>query len=158
MTAATLFADLTSRGVEFELQGDRLRFRPTELVTADEVALIREHKAEIVELLSATTPAVPSLVDGAEHFSLYVDSALGPWPEFEPGVDYDVCQPSTLRGLCHPPTAPIQPDRLRQVLTTCDRCGSAEFLDTLIHNGESTRRDCGRCHRFMGWPAWKGQP
>lgn len=39
-------------------------------------------------------------------------------------------------------------------LTTCDRCGASDYLDITIHGGRSTRRDCGRCNRFMGWPRW----
>lgn len=42
--------------------------------------------------------------------------------------------------------------------TACDRCGSTGYRDISIHNGQSTRRDCIRCHCFMGWPRWYGQP
>jgi hypothetical protein len=42
-------------------------------------------------------------------------------------------------------------------MTVCDRCGSPDYLDVPIHGGQSTRRDCARCHRFMGWPCWYGQ-
>ena len=42
-------------------------------------------------------------------------------------------------------------------MTTCDRCGSIDFDDIPIHNGQSTRRDCAKCHRFMGWPKWYGK-
>jgi hypothetical protein len=36
----------------------------------------------------------------------------------------------------------------------CDRCESAEYVDTTIHDGRSTRRDCGRCNRTAGFPRW----
>ena len=39
-------------------------------------------------------------------------------------------------------------------LTTCNRCGSEDYHDTPIHGGRSTRRDCAKCRRFMGWPRW----
>jgi hypothetical protein len=39
----------------------------------------------------------------------------------------------------------------------CDRCGSSQHVDVAIHGGESLRRDCGQCHRFLGWPRWYGQ-
>ena len=42
-------------------------------------------------------------------------------------------------------------------LDVCDRCGAAAYTDTPIHSGQSLRRDCGRCRRFMGWPRWYGQ-
>jgi hypothetical protein len=39
-------------------------------------------------------------------------------------------------------------------LLRCDRCGSTQCRDVPIHGGRSTRRDCLRCGRFMGWPHW----
>ena len=41
--------------------------------------------------------------------------------------------------------------------TACDRCRSTTYRDTPIHAGQSVRRDCGRCHRFLGWPRWYGR-
>jgi hypothetical protein len=38
----------------------------------------------------------------------------------------------------------------------CDRCGSTRFVDTPIHEGRSTRRDCALCHRTWGFPRWYG--
>jgi hypothetical protein len=40
------------------------------------------------------------IIEGTEHFSIWVDDAEGPWPEFIPGYHYDIRQPSRLRGLC----------------------------------------------------------
>ncbi len=37
------------------------------------------------------------------------------------------------------------------------RCGSTITVDIPIHAGESTRRDCGRCGRFIGFPVWHGR-
>ena len=34
------------------------------------------------------------------------------------------------------------------------RCGSGRYIDTPIHNGQSTRRDCARCRRFLEFPKW----
>ena len=42
-------------------------------------------------------------------------------------------------------------------MTACDRCGSTDYRDISIHNGQSARRDCGRCHRFLGWAKWYGR-
>ena len=38
------------------------------------------------------------------------------------------------------------------------RCGSTRWCDVPIHNGQSTRRDCGECRRFIGFPIWYGIP
>jgi hypothetical protein len=36
------------------------------------------------------------------------------------------------------------------------RCGSTTSRDVPIHDGQSTRRDCGRCGRFIEFPIWHG--
>jgi hypothetical protein len=36
------------------------------------------------------------------------------------------------------------------------RCGSTSWEDVPIHNGQSMRRDCVRCGRFIGFPVWYG--
>ena len=38
----------------------------------------------------------------------------------------------------------------------CRRCGSGVFIDVPIHDGESTRRDCGECGFILGFPVWYG--
>ena len=32
------------------------------------------------------------------------------------------------------------------------RCGSSDWIDTPINNGQSRRRDCARCGRHIGFP------
>ena len=39
----------------------------------------------------------------------------------------------------------------------CDRCLSTESVDVPIHGGQSLRRDCVQCQRFLGWPRWYGE-
>jgi hypothetical protein len=36
----------------------------------------------------------------------------------------------------------------------CKKCGSTITVDVPIHGGRSTRRDCGRCGRTLGFPRW----
>lgn len=36
------------------------------------------------------------------------------------------------------------------------RCGSTTWRDVPIHDGQSIRRDCGRCGRFINFPIWYG--
>ncbi|MFO0791936.1 MAG: hypothetical protein U0805_20940 [Pirellulales bacterium] len=40
---------------------------------------------------------------------------------------------------------------------SCERCGFDGYVDHPIHNGESTRRDCARCGRTVGFPVWYGE-
>lgn len=51
MTVAHLVDDLLARGVTMEPVGDRLRLVPAKLVTPDELQVLREHKAEVLELI-----------------------------------------------------------------------------------------------------------
>lgn len=37
------------------------------------------------------------------------------------------------------------------------RCGSTTWCDVPIHGGQSIRRDCGRCGRFLDFPVWYGK-
>jgi hypothetical protein len=60
-------------------------------------------------------------------------------------------------GIYSPPVQPGGRSMVGRLLTTCDRCGSSDYLDFPVHGGLSLRRDCGRCNRFMGWPRWYGQ-
>jgi hypothetical protein len=34
------------------------------------------------------------------------------------------------------------------------RCGGTTWRDVTIHGGQSIRRDCGRCGRFLNFPLW----
>lgn len=77
-------------------------------------------------------------------------------PEPVPFDPFDRPDPN-LRGLCQPPIHPRDPDRLKRVLTACDKCGSTEFVDVPIHDGQSIRRDCAKCSRFLGFPMWYGR-
>jgi len=37
------------------------------------------------------------------------------------------------------------------------RCGSTTWRNVPIHDGQSARRDCGRCGRFLDFPIWYGK-
>jgi TubC N-terminal docking domain len=102
MTPSDLLAALTARGVELVARGDKLRFRPVEKLTADEVELIRRHKPVILSLLRSEGREAAPIIPGTEHFSIWVDGVACEWPEFRVGYHYDVRQPSRLRGLLSP--------------------------------------------------------
>ena len=54
--AAALVASLRSRGVILEPRGDKLRVVPASAVTPEEVDALRQHKAEVLALLSPARP------------------------------------------------------------------------------------------------------
>jgi hypothetical protein len=35
------------------------------------------------------------------------------------------------------------------------RCGCDRYRDVVIHSGQSIRRDCSRCGRFLEFPKWQ---
>ena len=51
MQPTELLAELSRRGVEIAVNGDRLRFRPQDAVTPDLRAALIEHKADLIRLL-----------------------------------------------------------------------------------------------------------
>jgi hypothetical protein len=59
-----------------------------------------------------------------------------------------------LLTLLLPAAAPAMP---APAVPVC-RCGSTSWRDVPIHGGQSLRRDCGRCGRFIGFPVWRGHP
>src|SRR5262245_16793296 len=58
-----------------------------------------------------------------------------------------------------------KPDQSGQVVTEKSdqigqafcRCGSSEHRDFRIHSGQSVRRDCAACKRFLSFPVWYGK-
>lgn len=46
-------------------------------------------------------------------------------------------------------------DRTLTAKPVC-RCGSTKWRDVSIHEGQSTRRDCARCGRFIDFSRWYG--
>lgn len=52
MTAAEILSELEARQIELAVTGDRLRFRPAAAVPEDLLTELREHKAELIELVS----------------------------------------------------------------------------------------------------------
>ena len=61
MSATALLGELRDRGVEVWAAGDRLQFRPVSAIDSKLVSRMREHKAELLALVTAD-PADESLV------------------------------------------------------------------------------------------------
>ena len=58
MGAADVLAELTRRGIEVTVDGDRLRFRPQVAVTSDLRAALIAHKPDLIRLLGDDRDAV----------------------------------------------------------------------------------------------------
>ena len=55
------------------------------------------------------------------------------------------------------PTKPVAAQNApAKPTTSVCRCGSTTWQDVPIHDGQSVRRDCSRCGRFINFPVWYG--
>src|SRR5262245_57728163 len=77
MTAALLVETLRSRGIQLRVVGDRLRYRPASALTTDDLEALRQHKAEVLVLLSAS-PLLPIL---GPLDPVTIREVLGPHPD-----------------------------------------------------------------------------
>jgi len=80
----------------------------------------------------------PNLVGRLKAHKAELLMLLRPMPDVAPAL------PVATRDAPAKPTKPV-----------C-RCGSTTWRDVLIHNGQSVRRDCGGCERFIEFPVWYG--
>lgn len=64
---------------------------------------------------------------------------LRPAPDLAPALPAQTCE------------APAKPTK-----AVC-RCGGTTWRDVPLHGGQSVRRDCGRCGRFLDFPVWYGK-
>jgi hypothetical protein len=84
LEATALIEELTSRGVALYASGDglKLRFKPRSQVSPEEVAQLKEHKAEILEMVrtpdsaSPCVPCVPTPLN-ADKYGVSEGDALG---------------------------------------------------------------------------------
>ena len=82
----------------------------------------------------------PDLLDRLKAHKADVLAMLRPAPEAAPALPAPTSD------------APAKPAK-----AVC-RCGSTTSRDFPIHDGQSIRRDCGRCRRFLDFPVWYGRP
>lgn len=48
----------------------------------------------------------------------------------------------------------IRSEVVAALKSRCTRCGSFEFIDVPIHDGQSSRRDCEACNFTAGFTRW----
>jgi len=64
-----------------------------------------------------------------------------------------ILRPATEAALA--PPLPLSDNPAKPAKAVC-RCGSTTWRDIPIHDGQSIRRDCGRCGRFLDFAVWYG--
>ena len=141
MSATDLLNDLARRNIRLEAAGNRLRFYPRSAVTAELAEQMKAQKAELIALLESKgkEPSASSL-DWLDTVEIVPYGALADWFESLPTLD---------SGADLSPKADSTPG--------CPRCGCQRTRDFPIHAGQSTRRECARCRRFVSFPIWNGK-
>ena len=154
MTAASLLADLTSRGVVLtEVDGAVQVEASKGEITGADLQAIRQHKVEMVELLIARRVMYQQAIAHA-FTNPSTREEIGPLWMTAPG-GFGPCAPSSPGGLCSPPQPATRPPGV------CDRCWSDQHKDVPIHSGRSIRRDCAKCGKFIDFVKWnppRGHP
>ncbi|HEX4129735.1 MAG TPA: hypothetical protein VHZ24_06810 [Pirellulales bacterium] len=74
------------------------------------------------------------------------------------GIERPAGQQLFQDGGTHTTSVPPIAGDLQNKLRRCRRCGSCDTIDVPIHDGQSLRRDCARCNRFIDFPLWYGVP
>ena len=141
MSAAVLLMDLGRLGIRLEADGERLRFHPRSALTPDLLDRLKAHKGEVLALLLH-----------ASDFDIDSAPNAEPTPESEKRTHR---MPPELRGRVEatPDTCPNAASHGEKKIC---RCGSTTWRGVPIHDGQSVRRDCGRCGRFIDFPIWYG--
>lgn len=167
MTAQQLLTELYRLGVELKPDGDRILYRPQELVPPALLAEMKEHKPALLEYLRD---------DSFEPVECPNCGSIDVWFS---GLDRPhcmVCDPPsplaaafyenahTIRsrieqaGEHRPPVSRmrIPPDAIEVEGPPCPVCGSTRYLD-IPAVFDSRRRDCWNCGRTVGFPRWRGE-
>ena len=94
-STAKILTDLTHLGIEMQADGDRLRFRPLSAMTPDLMERVRDHKAELLTILSE-----PSYADQEiERFLSICRPHEGGWHDPSAVTPELAAYQSTTRGM-----------------------------------------------------------
>ncbi len=179
MTMADLLVELEQRGVRIEAHGDRLRYSPQSAVTDGLLEQLKLHKAELLALRRPAAEVAPiyradaaavwqAALDRLEGDPLFSVDLMGVlrsadvrWASPEvPGEATGT--PDDQNDLAARPSgdaterSPVSATPRDTPKPMC-RCGSTTWRDVPIHGGQSVRRDCARCRRFIEFPVWYGK-
>jgi hypothetical protein len=139
---AGLLAECDAQGIRLLLTDDgRLTIdAPQVVLTPGLLDRLKAHKSELLKLLRVSSDFPDNTAESAEPAPITEKRTHRMPPELRrpAGATVDTCLIINVRAT----TVPI-----------C-RCGSTTWRDVSIHDGQSVRRDCARCVRFIDFPIW----
>ena len=134
MTAIELLENLGRQGFRVEALGEQLRCSPQAALTPELISLLKEHKIELIGTLKSKDRSLTAFVAGGANGEWRIREINDSEDPFTFG--WTVKKPPATLGVC--------------------RCGSQHHHDVKIHGGQSIRRDCARCERFLRFVVWYG--
>ena len=123
------------------------------LVTAVDYSVVGIHKGELLALLRAAADALT--IDRTDAAAVW-QAALGRL-EADPLFPRDKLDGLRAADVRWATTEPASRGAQATPVNAVCRCGSTTWRDTPIHGGQSIRRDCGGCQRFLSFPIWHGE-
>ena len=154
-TLANLLADCDAHGIRLALtDGGGLEIDvPQDSLTPDLLDRLKAHKGELVAMLLYAPEVDPiNQGDAAAVWQAALDSLEGD-PLFPPDVMKGLRAAEVRWGYEPAPTVATSDAPAKSTKAVC-RCGSTTWQDVSIHGGQSVRRDCGRCGRFLDFTIW----
>jgi hypothetical protein len=142
MSTAVLLSELRQLGIKLETRGSRLRYFPKSGLTPALIERVKAHKSELIDLVTGDNQKSEQVVDGG--FRPTVVTRDG---KVRIVTDVETDFYNSLIELKNKPSVKWQRGS----------CRHSKFQDIPIHGGQSTRRDCARCGRFIEFPIWYGQ-
>lgn len=151
-----LLADCEAHGVRLAaaVDGGLVIDAPQETLTPELLARLKACKADLLAILR-TNAEVGDLdrSDAAAAWQIALALLKGD-PLFSPDL-MNVLWSARVRWSCESAVAtPANRDAPPTSAKPVCRCGSATWRDVPIHDGQSVRRDCDRCRRFLDFPIW----
>jgi hypothetical protein len=150
MTVTEVMIDLRDRGIQLEAHGDRLRYSPKEAMTLELAERVNTHKPVLLAILTAND------VSAAVLWQAALDLLEGD-PDFPTAILADYRRASVhweFERTVGDHASGLSGGAIDHDAQQCDKCGSTDFRDTLVHEGCSARRDCAQCGRFIDFPRW----
>ena len=143
MVGIVLLNEARNAGLDVQARGDRLVVRGPQ--SADDCARrLLEHKTEVLAALAGEADPFVDWRSRVVNGRTVWESPRAIAEGWDGWLDFDNLPGGARNHKVLPSDA------------VC-RCGSTAWRDVPIHDGQSIRRDCAKCGRFIRFTVWYGQ-